>query len=66
MNELDALRCAKIMLDRHGDDAEAQATLRADALAEEGDVPGRDAWRRIRAAIGELRRTARRPGEGLQ
>jgi len=30
MDELDALRCAKLLLDRHGRDAELHAAMRID------------------------------------
>jgi len=63
---LDAYRCAKLLLDRHGHDAELQAALRADELEAAGDEAGRRAWMRILAAMDELMRTERRQGEPLQ
>lgn len=63
---LDALRCAKLLLDQHGDKAEFVAALRADELGAAGDEAGRRAWMRILAAMDELTRTARRPDEPLQ
>ncbi len=59
MDDLDALRCAKLLLDRHGRDAELHAALRADEA-------GRRAWMRILAAVDELARTERRWDEALQ
>ena len=66
MDDLDAYRCAKLLLDRHGRDAELQAALRADELAAAGDEAGRRAWMRILAAMDELARTEQCRGEPLQ
>lgn len=66
MNDLDAYRCAKLLLDRHGRDAELQAAVRADELEAAGDEAGRRAWMRILAAMDELVRTERCQGEPLQ
>ena len=66
MNGLDAYRCAKLLLDRHGRDAELHAALRADELEAADDEAGRRAWLRILAAIDELVRTERRESEPLQ
>ena len=63
---LDACRCAKLLLDQHGDGAELHAAMRADELEAAGDEAGRRAWMRILAAIDELARTERRRGEALQ
>jgi hypothetical protein len=66
LGDLDALRCAKLLLDRHGRDAELHAALRADELEAAGDEAGRRAWVRILAAVDELARTERRRDETLQ
>ncbi len=66
MGDLDALRCAKLLLDRHGRDAELHAAMRADELEAAGDEAGRRAWMRILAAMDELARTERRQDETLQ
>ncbi len=66
MDHLDALRCAKLLLYRHGRDAELQATLRADELEAAGDEAGRQAWLRILSAVDELARRERHPEETLQ
>lgn len=63
---LDAYRCAKLLLDRYGRGAEFHAAARADELEAAGDEAGRKAWMRILAAMDELTRTQRRPGEPLQ
>jgi hypothetical protein len=66
MDELDAYRCAKLLLDHYGSGAELQAAMRADALEAAGDEAGRLAWLQILAALDELQRTERRPGEQIQ
>ena len=66
MDELDAYRCAKLLLDQHGQDAELHAAMRADELDAAGDAAGQRAWMRILAAIDELARTERHLGEQLQ
>jgi len=66
LNSLDAYRCAKLLLDRHGRDAELHASMRADELEAAGDEAGLQAWMHILAAIDELVRTERRPSEPLQ
>ena len=66
MDDLDALRCAKLLLDQHGRDAELHAALRADELEAAGDEAGRRAWMRILAAVDDLARTERHYGETLQ
>lgn len=66
MDDLDAYRCAKLLLDRHGRDAELHAAMRADELEAAGDEAGLRAWMRILAAMDELVRTERHQGEPLQ
>ena len=41
MDQLDILRCARIVMDSHGDDAPNQAAMRADELDAAGDEAGR-------------------------
>ncbi len=66
MDDLDAYRCAKLLLDQHGRDAELHAAMRADELEAVGDEAGLRAWMLILAALDELVRTERRQGEPLQ
>ena len=47
---------------QHGEDAPIEATMRADAMLEKGDLDGYAAWRRILRAVEELQGTAPRPG----
>ncbi len=50
---------------RHGADAAIVAAQRADALLDAGDIEGKIVWKRIVAAVNELQRRERRPGEAV-
>jgi len=56
MRDPDILRAAKVLIYRHGDDAEIRAIERVDELTEEGELGGAAAWTAILHAIKELRR----------
>jgi hypothetical protein len=53
--EIDIWRTAHFHLKRYGDDAAREAIERADALARAGDTISETLWRRVAAAIEELR-----------
>jgi hypothetical protein len=57
MNEINIYRAAKLLVDRHGDEAPIHAAMRADELMDQGDMEGRAVWLRIKAAVEELLRT---------
>ena len=57
MKDLDVWRAAKMLIDRHGDTAPAEAMKRADALAAQGDAADKVVWLRILEAIEELQNT---------
>jgi hypothetical protein len=61
---IDIYRAAKLVIDRHGDDAALYAAARTAVLAGEGDVEGAEVWRQITAAVEELNRE-RRPDEAV-
>jgi hypothetical protein len=61
---LDIYRAAKLLIDKHGDEAAVYAAGRADLLLEEGDSAGAATWRRIMAAVEEMQR-GRGPGEAV-
>ena len=61
IDDLDAYRMAKFLIERHPDDALARAERRAKRLIKE-DADGSARWRRIVEAIDELTR-ARREGQ---
>ena len=51
---LDIYRAAKLVVDRHGEDAPLYAAARTAALAGAGDVEGAARWRQITTALEEL------------
>ena len=53
-------RGAKLLIDRHGDDAVIEAAMKADKMLEQGDLDGLATWNRILRAIEELR-SGKRP-----
>ena len=54
---IDICRAAKLVIDRHGEEASLYAAARTAVLAGEGDVEG--AARQITAAVEELQRERR-------
>ena len=60
----DIFYAARLLIDKHGDDAPIRAAERAEELAAEGDVDGCAVWRQILEAIDELTRP-RRDGDPL-
>jgi hypothetical protein len=61
---IDIYRAAKLVIDRHGEDAPLYAAARTAVLGGEGDEEGAAVWRQITAAVEELQRE-RRPGEAI-
>ena len=55
--EIDIYRAAKLLVDRHSEDAPIHAAMRADELMDAGDMDGRAVWLRIKAAAEEMLRT---------
>ncbi len=62
--DLDIYRSANLLVKRHGADAPIQATMRADAMLDKGELGGYAVWRRILRAVGELQRAE--PGPGVE
>ncbi|MGI4795554.1 MAG: hypothetical protein ACRYG8_16060 [Janthinobacterium lividum] len=63
MHPLDIWRSAKLLLDRHGEEAPGQARVRPMSRRHEGDEQGSAVWQRIHEAVLELQQTSRDPGE---
>ena len=61
---IDIFRAAKLVIDRHGEDAALYAAARTAVLGGEGDEEGAAIWRQIAAAVEELQRE-RRPDEAV-
>ena len=57
LDDIDIWRAAKVLIDRYGDEAPAEAMKRADNMEAIGDEVGTAVWRRIRQYVCELQRT---------
>ena len=66
MHPLDPYRCANILIEQHGANAEIYVAMQADKLDAERDEAGRRAWMKILAALDDLRRTTPAAGESIQ
>ncbi len=60
---LDALRCAAVLVDRYGLDADIHLAMRADAAMDAGNLDGARVWCRVLAAIDDLWRATIQSGE---
>ena len=65
IDDIEIYRCAKLLLDRHGDEAPSIAADKFEAMAEADDVEGCAVWQQVISAISELRRESRVRGELL-
>ena len=52
--EIDIYRSAKLLVEKHGDDAPIHAAMRADEMLDTGNMDGKLVWLRIKAATEEL------------
>ena len=64
-SELDVLRCAKLLFDQYGDEADLIAATRADALLDLGRIDGHAIWVQILRAIVDLRSVTPKPEQPL-
>ena len=60
--DADIYRAAKLMIDRHGDEAARYAQRRTNELARTGDSGAAAIWRQVMIAIAELQRGRREGG----
>lgn len=56
-SERDIYITAKFLIDQYGDDSTYEASARADALLEAGDIDGQRVWLRILKAIKDIQNT---------
>ena len=54
IDDIDIFRAAKLLIEKHGDEAAITATKRATELLDAGDVDGYAVWKRILNAVKEL------------
>jgi len=64
-SNIEIYRSAKLLINRHGDDAVIEAAMMADKMLEQGDLDGLATWNRILRAIEELRAGKRPEGAGV-
>ena len=64
-SELEIYLSAKLLIDRHGDDAVIEAAMVADKMLEQGDLDGLATWKQILKTIEELQSRERPEGEKL-
>ncbi|ARE39970.1 hypothetical protein RGUI_1829 [Rhodovulum sp. P5] len=55
METAKVMEYARALYEAHGDKAEAEAAQKAVALEDEGEVAQADTWRKVQAAIKEMR-----------
>ncbi len=64
-SDLDIFRTANVLVKHYGEDATLEAPQRADAMLEKGSVDGQRVWKRVLAAVKEIRRQELREGEAV-
>ena len=57
IDDIDIYRFAKLLIDKHGNEAAITATKRATELLDAGDVDGYAVWKRVQQAIEQLEST---------
>ena len=63
VDDIDIFRSAKLLIDKHGDDAALIAIKRATKMLDAGNVDGYAVWKRILRAIEDMKQETPRPGE---
>ncbi len=63
--DLDIYRTANVLIREHGEDAALEAAQCADAMLEKGCLDGQRIWKRVLAAVKEIRREESREGEAV-
>ena len=61
--DLDIYRSAHALIQQHGEWAAIEATMKADAMLDKGDLDGAAVWRRIVAAVNDIQREEPAVGE---
>ena len=54
ISDKDIYRSANLLIDQHGDDSSFEASTKADAFLESGDLDGQRVWLRILKAIKDI------------
>ena len=66
IDDIDIYRSAKLLIDKHGDEAAITAIKRATELLDAGDVDGYAVWKRTLRAIEQLESTEPGPDDLVQ
>ena len=66
IDDIDIYRSAKLLIDKHGDEATIIAIKRATEMLDAGDVDNYAVWKRILQAIKQLESTKPEPGDLVQ
>ena len=66
IDDIDIYRAAKLLIDKHGNEAAVIATKHATKMLDDGDVDGYAVWKRILRAIEQLESTKPGPGTLVQ
>ncbi len=64
--DLDIYRSANVLIREYGEDAALDATTRAIAMLDKGDLDGYAVWKRILRAVEEIQRKEQEPGQWVQ
>ncbi|MDY0873102.1 hypothetical protein [Dongia rigui] len=62
---IDIMRCAKLLCDQYGAEADLIAAVRADRLLEQGELDGYATWKAILRAIVDIRSQTPRDGQSV-
>jgi hypothetical protein len=65
IRDLDIYRSAQVLIREHGEDAALDATTRAIAMLDKGDLDRYAVWKRILRAVEEIQRKERDPNESM-
>ena len=60
---IDIMRCAKLLCDEYGAEADLIAATRADKLLANGELDGHATWKAIVKAIADIKSTSPREGQ---
>ncbi len=66
IDDIDIYRAAKLLIEKHGDEAAVITIKRATKMLDDGDVDGYAVWKRILQAIEQLESTKPGPDDLVQ
>ncbi len=66
IDDIDIYRAAKLLIDKHSDEAAIIAIKHVTKMLDDGDVDGYAVWKRIRQAVEQLESTKPGPDDLVQ